>query len=385
MDKSFNRSRYLDSKKKSIQKRPQYKYLYLISETSCNFSCKYCVYDGEIKRSSAGGARRMSDEVAKKAVLQFDEVSNADRVQGRYIVYYGGEPLLNFPLIKTMCDFVESERLNFKTTIMTNGSLINEDMIETFDKYRVHLAFSIDGNQIHHDGMRVDNSLNPTFNKVVSNFKRISSLGIPVSVSCTLHANNYRELPYIIDYFHNELNVRNLGFNIVHGKHGKELYVEDVTQCIVKCFHKLIEYKMYEGRLMERVKSFANSSFFLRNCASYGRKYVVDPDGRVGPCHAFAGDSNCFDNNVDQSAQEILNSTTLAAWNYRSVLDVEECLSCPAIGLCGGGCAYNSFRESGTIFAKDSGICKYANTILEWLLQEARENIFKEVIGGDSR
>lgn len=52
----------------------------------------------------------------------------------------------------------------------------------------------------------------------------------------------------------------------------------------------------------------------------------------------------------------------------RSPLNMPECQDCPALGICGGGCPYQSELEMGSIWALDKRFCIHAKMTLEWLI-----------------
>ena len=70
----------------------------------CNFNCRYCGFSGDGKYRRKHSTNYMNQEVAQKAVNYFFEHStNSNKVS---ICFYGGEPLLNFELIKYIVKYV---------------------------------------------------------------------------------------------------------------------------------------------------------------------------------------------------------------------------------------------------------------------------------------
>lgn len=117
---------------------------------NCNLRCEYCVYSGSYYNRMHTN-KRMSWDMAKKGI-DFLERHSADC--GRvYISFYGGEPLLEFELIKKSIDYA-NDRLKGKEifyNLTTNGTLITEEMISFFQKHNLHLMISLDGPEKIHD------------------------------------------------------------------------------------------------------------------------------------------------------------------------------------------------------------------------------------------
>lgn len=140
---------------------------------NCNLRCEYCVYSGKyITREHTN--KCMSYETAKKAIDFFREHSiEQDRV---IIGFYGGEPLLEFELIRKCVEYAQIElkgkQINFALT--TNATLLNEEIVNYFIKYSFNITISIDGpKEMHDKERRFANSNKGSFDVVMNNIKKI--------------------------------------------------------------------------------------------------------------------------------------------------------------------------------------------------------------------
>ena len=111
---------------------------------ACNLKCVYCFADGG---AYGGKAVQMKPEVARQAV---DWVLGRCRAVGRsHINFFGGEPLLNFPLIQEVVRYAreQGEALGVQVTfgITTNGTLLSDQVIRFMAEEDVHVMISIDG------------------------------------------------------------------------------------------------------------------------------------------------------------------------------------------------------------------------------------------------
>ncbi|MCX7923055.1 MAG: Cys-rich peptide radical SAM maturase CcpM [Clostridia bacterium] len=120
----------------------------------CNFRCSYCVYsDNNFNRDHSN--KRMNIDTAKKAI---DFLINHSRSSPEVnISFYGGEPLLEFEMIKECIDYAEKlgEGKNIFYSLTSNGSLLNDEIIEYFIRHQVQLMISLDGPKEINDKNRV--------------------------------------------------------------------------------------------------------------------------------------------------------------------------------------------------------------------------------------
>ena len=122
---------------------------------ACNLRCSYCVYgengnSGQRRHSS----KTMSFNVAKQA-LEFYRQHSIDAKTAN-IGFYGGEPLLAFPLIKQIVSYAEQifcgKKIYFSLT--TNATVLTDEVIEYILRKKIHLMFSIDGTEEVHNQNR---------------------------------------------------------------------------------------------------------------------------------------------------------------------------------------------------------------------------------------
>lgn len=159
---------------------------------NCNFRCEYCVYTAPIpgvQRTHQN--KRMSWETAKAAI---DYLWNHScDAEGISVGFYGGEPLLEFELIKRVVEYSQKlfkgKLLQFSIT--TNASLLDDEKMSFCHEHDFHLIFSLDGpEEIQNRNRKLAGSSVGTYNMVSSKIKAlvsrypdyITSLGINMVV-----------------------------------------------------------------------------------------------------------------------------------------------------------------------------------------------------------
>lgn len=133
----------------------------------CNLRCKYCIYgDENSKFRDFSETKDMPLDIAIKSINNI-----INRVDDEfYVTFYGGEPLINFKLIKKVVEYVLSLKLNTKLyfSMTTNLTLMNKEIAEFIaNTENFSVVCSIDGDKITHDEYRVDINDNGSFDKTM--------------------------------------------------------------------------------------------------------------------------------------------------------------------------------------------------------------------------
>ena len=204
---------------------------------SCNFRCSYCVYsDLHNEANREHSAKRMSFETAKKAVdFLLEHSRDSERVS---IGFYGGEPLLEFKLIKKIIEYSDKafDGKEYSYTITTNGSLLTEQIVAYLAEHRVNTMISLDGpKEIHNISRRFTANGKGSFDTVIENIKMIaekfpefaSTLGINMVIDPRNDYNYVKQLFDEYDYF-DKFNIR-VSSSVIDDTYSSEktIYTDD--------------------------------------------------------------------------------------------------------------------------------------------------------------
>lgn len=177
MERLYERG-YLKSKRVMTTKHPATDYLpyyyntklnFLILQVTqnCNLRCEYCVYSGNYRTRSHDN-KRMSFDLAQKGI---DFLYQHSRDSTRIIIgFYGGEPLLEFDLIKKCVFYIEKLFYGKKVifTITTNATLLKESVVEFLVEKNFNLIISLDGpKEIHDKSRRFSNSKKSSYEALI--------------------------------------------------------------------------------------------------------------------------------------------------------------------------------------------------------------------------
>ena len=153
---------------------------------SCNLRCRHCYQE------SSGPSPLLSLDDVRKLLLEAREVMGTLGYDELRVNLTGGEPLL----VPNFKEYV-SLALEYADHVMilTNGTLVDEKWVEFLRGKGLRVQISLDGTREVHDSIRGKGA----FDKAVNGIWLLSGAGIRVSVACTLHDGNYRDIDGIVD------------------------------------------------------------------------------------------------------------------------------------------------------------------------------------------
>lgn len=141
-----------DAARRAVQQGMHY--LRLEVTQRCNLRCDYCFFSGQFDMHREHSSESMPIGVARAAVDFLDQHSR--RSTAVQISFYGGEPLLNFPIIERTVEFarqrIKDRRLFFD--IVTNGTLLSPLVGRFLARNNFCVTVSLDGPEDVHDRRR---------------------------------------------------------------------------------------------------------------------------------------------------------------------------------------------------------------------------------------
>lgn len=168
--------------------------LELVLTDKCNFNCTYC-FENDY-RDSLIKKEDMSFEIAKLAID--NELEMSKRNKKLRIIFFGGEPLIKFTLIREICKYVEERypKYDVNYSISTNGSLLTERVKDFLIEKNISTLVSIDGIKEAHDANRLTHDNKGTFDLVMRNEKNYLELNRHdlLLTRVTVAQNNFKYL-----------------------------------------------------------------------------------------------------------------------------------------------------------------------------------------------
>lgn len=319
--------------------------------TGCNLACSYC-YKEDLDTPNAG--RKMAFDTAVQSIdLLLKE--SPDR-EAYNIVFFGGEPLSNMPLIRDVVAHAEprfaalGKEVNF--TLTTNATLLNEELVDWLDAHRFGLTVSMDGPKALHDLNRKTVGGKGSYDAVAAKARMLLSRyrSRPVGARVTLTAG-VTAVEEIWDHLKNDIGFAEVGFSPVtsgdmtaFNLNGEELLeVFEGMKSLGRRYHR----EAREGRNI----GFSNMHQLMQDlwegrskalpCGAGIGMLAVDHGGKINLCHRFTGTDMVF-GDVEKGIEKERLSGFLEARLDRTD---KGCATCRIRNLCSGGCYHESYAH----------------------------------------
>lgn len=328
---------------------------------TCNLNCLYCFAS---QGKYHGDRAMMSFEVGKRA-LDF-LVENSGSRRNLEVDFFGGEPLMNFDVVKQMVEYARSiekkHNKNFRFTLTTNGMLIDDDVIDFANREMSNVVLSLDGRREVHDRYRVDYTGKGSWETIVPKFQKLVKAreGKNYYIRGTFtHANPdfLNDIKQMLDLGFTELSMEPV---VCAPEDPSALTAEDLP-IVLEQYEKLAEL------MRERDKEGNPFTFYhymidltggpciykrISGCGSGTEYMAVTPWGDLYPCHQFVGEEKF---KLGDIWSGVTNKETVEEFASCNVYARPECRDCWAKLYCSGGCAANAYHSTGTI----KGVYKY--------------------------
>lgn len=272
--------------------------LLLMIALDCNMRCGYCYGDG-------GSYHRerslMSTETAFKAIDTAQALGDI-----KVITLFGGEPLLNFEVIK---DIVEKTEPAIISGIITNGTIMNKEIAEFIKAHRIPLTISIDGPQPVHDASRVYPDGRGTHYKVVQTMEMLKKAGIPFAVEATYTkqaAVSGYSAQAILEYLYQFTPTINFASVSVTTDPVYKLSPQESRDFRIQCIDFVFD-KIQKGEpinlydITALISSIASPKRVIPKtfCPFHARRVAVFPNGDVFPCYLLMDEKYEYGNIFD--------------------------------------------------------------------------------------
>ena len=345
----------------------------LLVTMDCNLRCRYCFAEA----GDYGMKKRklMSFETGKRA-LDYLLENSGDR-ENLEVDFFGGEPLMNFDVVKQLVMYGRSREKDFinkhfRFTVTTNGILLDDEKTDFINREMSNVVLSIDGRKEVNDRMRTHINGSGTYDEIIEKYKKL--------VEKRKHQNYYVRGTFTkhnLDFTNDVLSLAEQGFKEISA----EPVVADAKQDYALTERDLpaifSEYERLAQAILVSDKQGKHFNFFhfmidldqgpcaikrLRGCSS-GNEYVaVTPDGDIYPCHQFVGVEKYRMGNI---AEGKIDSDIRNEFAAANIYSKDDCKNCWAKFYCSGGCNANNYTYNGDIHSPYKISCELEKKRLE--------------------
>lgn len=315
---------------------------------SCNMKCSYCYV--KTKENDM-----MSWDTAKKAIDIFFELQRKHGHTFCIIRFFGGEPLLNWPVIKRSLDYIKTikNRIKVGYVLNTNGTIFSKQIAEKLRLNDVCLAISLDGEEKEHNSFRKLKSGKESYQKIVSNTEKYLKQGCSPGIETTVGDHNIFRLKGLVDLLAtlSDKYKKSVPLALQHmAIVSKESIDKTTANKKIEQFTDLFKYAK-----QKKVPVNTGLSFFPFNslmgqrptgiyCRAMAGEICVHPDGDIYPCGAL----NIKLGTINK-IKEVFKSKAYHQLANRRAGNIPACRGCEIEVFCAGGCAADAFAARGMI------------------------------------
>jgi uncharacterized protein len=339
---------------------------HLILTQECNSRCRYC-YEKSMIEENDLKEKWDFDFSCFNSFSEFEKLKEfLRRDKDAYLIFYGGEPLLEIEKIKKVIDECSGVVKGFR--MQTNGKLLDKIPIEYLKKIDKILV-SIDGDEKRTDFNRGDGN----YKKVMENISLIKERGYKGEIIARMTVSFpdiYQQVVFLVDKGFNSVHWQiDAGFYKCDYSDDFEKFVEEYNKSI----KKLIDYWVDEisrGNVFKLYPFIAIVDSILKNektglrCGAGCEGYAISTDGKIVACPIM----NCVENFV--AGDLSYNKKDLKKFKI-------DCVDgCEVGDLCGGRCLY--WREAKLWPEKgDNLVCNTIKFYINYLIDKMSEiNLF---------
>jgi uncharacterized protein len=325
--------------------------LYLVIAQECNLACTYCY--------AAGGgfgqpALHMTEAIMRRGLERLLPLAGEHLT----LSFFGGEPLLNFPLLRETIRFAGSlateagREVSFALT--TNGTLFDEEMLAVIKTHIAHLAISLDGDAPA-NGARLFLDGRPAFATIAANIDRLRQWRIPFALRATITPDNVARAPETVEYLAGlgAVSVRLLPAQGIawsrEDRRRLRTAMAEINRRGLQAMLSGAEPQACE-HAYRLVAHRAAGYDATRPCLAGGGILALAADGKVYPCEHFVGVAAQAMGHVDDDDfpgrrfREIVARFAAATTAMRP-----RCAACGIRDACGGQCYAEAWQATGNL------------------------------------
>jgi uncharacterized protein len=342
----------------------------VLTTLQCNFACDYCLQGdhGDYNRHAVKMSLETAERVASWTEGRLDAVSPESMV----LTFFGGEPLLNLPVLYYLAERVaascSARGVRLMINIITNGLLLTPDIVDRLLPFGLNgVKVTLDGDRETHNRMRPLRGGQGTFDRIVNNIRQVAHK-CRISIGGNFDESSVDSYPALLDFLREQEfadKLAKVAFKPIIrearaqkpkgyipltavGTSGKPLNGSCMTaagtgtNACSNC--SFLDEKISYLREETIARGFPTvDGVHMGPCEIHKRHaHTIGPDGSMYACPGFAGESTTSTGHIDGREEEWRNR---AAERFERLAAWKECNDCAFIPVCAGGCSVASHNE----------------------------------------
>lgn len=321
---------------------------YFFLTNACNLKCRYCYQESK--------PVKMNFSMSKKSIDMM--IKNKRKTETDFqIRFFGGEPLLNYKLMKQIINYCSNDRFNDNNTfnyyLSTNGLLLDSEKLSFMNDSNTKIKISVDGNRETFNYYRKSAKYKDVYCVLIKKLKEVFKY-YPNELLTAGITNNYYNINFCENLQHAyEIGFRNFYIQFVCNNDFYEERLPDILaekyDEIINEYEKILSFiniKINSGQeiYVNLLDSFIKFLFVPLNslcgCSAGIASCAYDNVGNIYFCQRFIGNEKYIIGNVEKG----LDRQKIKTIRNFNVMD--RCVNCPIRDYCMGGCFFNNYKNS---------------------------------------
>ncbi len=340
----------------------------------CNLSCQYCYEFGADKVATPEGKAKFMDWETGRQTVDYLIRESGSR-KNIHITFFGGETLMNFPLLKKIVGYARDETAKRGKTIdfslTTNATLLSTAIIEFLSENDIGVTVSIDGPKATNDQFRVFPNGRGSYDIIVPKIRELIARhrSRPIVARVTLTTPDVDVLG-IYKHLKHDLGFYEVGIAPVTTSPDRLYSIGERGMDKVLDQFRALSQEYLSFALKNQHHGFSNVSDTLSElhqgiskshpCGAGLGLVGVGPSGDIAPCHRFVDSDIHKLGHISTGIDTARKADFLDRGNIGNKYDCQTCWARP---LCAGGCHHEAFVRYG-----DTGHANlhYCDWIRDW-------------------
>ncbi len=346
----------------------------------CNLACTYCYEYGEDKivdTEHGQQSKFMSEATAQQSV----EFLLKESAQIAHLTFFGGETLLNFPVLKSTVAYARRRAAEAGKTVdfslTTNATLLQPDIIDFLADNDIGVTISMDGPRELQNKFRVFHNGAGSYDLVAPKIKALlrRHRSRPIGARVTLTSETI-DVTRIYRHLTEEFGFWEVGFAPVTTSPNQHYAIADSGFDRMLGQFRELAHEFQEHVAVNKHHGFSNIKDTLEEihkgvskaypCGAGLGLMGVSTDGDVAVCHRFAGSERhqlgTVKDGIDRAAQQDF-------LEHHHIDDKTDCHTCWARPICAGGCYHEAHVRYGTTRHPNLHYCEWIRGWTETCLE----------------
>lgn len=339
------------------------KYTILLTQ-ECNLSCSYCYIHKRPLKMALATARKVVNFI-------FNNTPCGEKID---IGFFGGEPLLEFELLKEITLMIKNHaryaEFPSEISLVTNGTIFSTEIADFINQHDIGFCLSCDGPPSIHNITRYFKGGKGSAAIVTKTIRQALEALPVVLVNAVYAPHNLDSLPQVVDYF-SALGLRRIYLNPDFSANWTPKNTEklkavygQIAQLYINSY--VHQRPLFISLLDSKIAVILRGGYQPEERCHMGKKeFAFTPEGNIFPCERLVGDGNFENSHCMGHVDMPLNMNRITCHIYPETEVNTECITCSLRDYCMNWCGCSNYHSSGYYNRVGAFLCASERAAIE--------------------